>query len=70
MLEPRPTNPNYQAHNIPLESIFDPQEERSLHLAIIKRLSDRILAYGQLRQNSPDRYAPYQNAKADRSVVF
>jgi len=42
----------YQEHNIPLASIFDSQEEQYLHLAIIESSTKRVLAYGQLSQNS------------------
>jgi predicted GNAT family N-acyltransferase len=50
----------YQEHNISFESIFDAQEEQALHLSVIERISDRVLAYGQIRQNSPDEFQIHQ----------
>jgi predicted GNAT family N-acyltransferase len=50
----------YQEHNISFESIFDAGEEQALHLAVIERISDRVLAYGQIRQNSPDEFQIHQ----------
>ncbi|PMB53033.1 GNAT family N-acetyltransferase [Fischerella thermalis CCMEE 5201] len=50
----------YQEHNIPLESIFDPQEKQDLHLAITANAGNRVLAYGRLGQNSLDEFQIYQ----------
>jgi predicted GNAT family N-acyltransferase len=50
----------YREHNIPFESIFDPQEAEDLHLAITANSDDRVLAYGRLGQNQPDEFQIYQ----------
>jgi predicted GNAT family N-acyltransferase len=50
----------YQEHSIPFESIFDPQEARDLHLAIIANLDDQLLAYGRLGQNHDQAFQIYQ----------
>ncbi len=50
----------YQEHNIPFESIFDPQEKQDLHLAITANSGNRVLAYGRLGQNSLDEFQIYQ----------
>jgi predicted GNAT family N-acyltransferase len=50
----------YQEHNLPFESIFYPQEDRDLHLAVIERSINRVLAYGRLGQNSMDEFQIYQ----------
>jgi predicted GNAT family N-acyltransferase len=50
----------YQAHNIPFPSIFDPQEEQDLHLAITDSSTNHVLAYGRLGQNSFNEFQIYQ----------
>ena len=50
----------YQEHGVPFESIFDPQEEQNLHLVITNNSEDRVLAYGQLSQNSSDEFQIHQ----------
>lgn len=52
----------YQEHNIPFESIFDPQEKQDLHLAIATNSENRVLAYGRLGQNSLNEFQIYQMA--------
>lgn len=50
----------YQNHDIPFESIFDEQEQRDLHVALINTQEHRVLAYGRLAQNSPNEFQIYQ----------
>ncbi|WP_404784753.1 GNAT family N-acetyltransferase [Altericista sp. CCNU0014] len=50
----------YQAHDISFESIFDAPEDRDLHLAIVERSSNCVLAYGRLRQHSFNEFQIYQ----------
>ncbi len=50
----------YQEHNVPFESIFDPQEPQDLHLAITTNQANRLLAYGRLGQNSFNEFQIYQ----------
>lgn len=50
----------YQEHDIPFESIFDPQEEQDLHLAITASPINSVLAYGRLGQNSFNEFQIYQ----------
>lgn len=50
----------YQEHNIPFESIFDPQEAEDLHFAIINNADHRVLAYGRLSQPQPNIFQIYQ----------
>jgi predicted GNAT family N-acyltransferase len=50
----------YQEHDIPFESIFNPQEEKDLHLAITATPANRLLAYGRLGQNSLNEFQIYQ----------
>ncbi len=50
----------YEAHNIPLESIFDAQEDRDFHLAVIERPLNRVLAYGRLGQVGLNEFQIYQ----------
>jgi predicted GNAT family N-acyltransferase len=50
----------YQEHDIPFESIFNPQEEQDLHLAITATPANRLLAYGRLGQNSLNEFQIYQ----------
>lgn len=42
----------YQEHNIPLASILDSKEKRNRHLVITANPDNKVLAYGQLVQNS------------------
>ena len=46
----------YQEHSIPFESIFDPQEKQNLHLVIITKTQNQILAYGRLDRKSSDEF--------------
>jgi predicted GNAT family N-acyltransferase len=50
----------YQEHNIPFESIFDPQEAEDRHFAIINNSDNRVLAYGRLSQHQPNAFQIYQ----------
>ena len=50
----------YQEHGVSFELIFDPQEEQNLHLVITNNSEDRVLAYGQLSQNSSDEFQIHQ----------
>ncbi len=50
----------YQNHDIPFESIFDEQEQRDLHVAIINPQEHHVLAYGRLAQNSSNEFQIYQ----------
>lgn len=46
----------YQEHGIPFESIFAPQEKQNLHLVIITKMHNQVLAYGQLKQKNYDEF--------------
>lgn len=50
----------YQEHNIPFESIFEPQEKQDLHVAIIADPGNSVIAYGRLGQNSLQEFQIYQ----------
>jgi predicted GNAT family N-acyltransferase len=42
----------YQEHNIPFESINNDAEIQDIHVAVLNRIDDRVLAYGRLAQNN------------------
>ena len=46
----------YQEHNIPYQSIFEPQEPQSQHLVITKQKKHQVLAYGRLDRKSFDKF--------------
>ena len=50
----------YQEHNITFESIFNPQEAKDLHPAIIAAETNKVLAYGRLTQNNCNEFQIYQ----------
>ena len=50
----------YREHGIQFESIFDPQEQQSLHLVIKANIGDRVLAYGRLDRKNFNEFQIYQ----------
>jgi predicted GNAT family N-acyltransferase len=50
----------YREHGIAFAAIFDPQEERDLHVAITTNPGNDVLGYGRLSQNSPSEFKIYQ----------
>ncbi len=46
----------YQKHNIPFESIFSLQEKQHLHVVIINKTQNQVLAYGRLDQKSTNEF--------------
>lgn len=50
----------YQEHGIELGAIASPQEHLHQHLALVDEHTQKVLAYGQLAQNSADECQIYQ----------
>jgi predicted GNAT family N-acyltransferase len=50
----------YLEHHIPFESIFAPQEQQDIHVAIAINSTHSVIAYGRLGQNSLHEFQIYQ----------